>query len=62
MQWQKTFALLKTEMCRSEAFEDADDLIQELEEHINYYNTKWIKMGLYSLTPVEYRNQALIAG
>lgn len=54
------FALLKTEMFHGETFEDADDLIQELEEYIDYYNTKRIKMGLNGLTPVEYRNQALL--
>nr|WP_241560340.1 IS3 family transposase [Marinomonas rhizomae] len=56
------FALLKTEMFHGETFEDEDDLIQELEEYIDYYNTKRIKMGLNGLTPVEYRNQALLAG
>ncbi|RBP78213.1 integrase-like protein [Marinomonas rhizomae] len=49
-------------MFHGETFEDEDDLIQELEEYIDYYNTKRIKMGLNGLTPVEYRNQALLAG
>ncbi|WOD09270.1 IS3 family transposase [Marinomonas sp. GJ51-6] len=55
------FALLKTEMFHGEVFENADDLIQEIEEYIDYYNTKRIKMRLNGLTPVEYRNQALLA-
>ncbi|QUX94472.1 hypothetical protein C0J08_03160 [Marinomonas sp. CT5] len=63
MLWQRTFfALLKTEIFHGETFEDADDLIQKLEEYIDYYNTKRIKMGLNGLTPVEYRNQAMLAG
>ncbi|WP_410506493.1 IS3 family transposase [Marinomonas sp. GJ51-6] len=56
------FALLKTEMFHGETFENADDLIQEIEEYIDYYNTKRIKMRLNGLTPVEYRNQTLLAG
>ena len=49
------FALLKNH----QHFEDADDLIAHLNDYIEYYNTKRIKVKLNGLTPMEYRNQAL---
>ncbi len=55
------FALLKTEMYHNQHFEDADDLIAQIDEYIEYYNTKRIKVKLKGLTPMEYRNQALQA-
>ncbi|HFQ5101059.1 TPA: IS3 family transposase, partial [Vibrio vulnificus] len=55
------FALLKTEMYHNQHFEDADDLIAHIDEYIEYYNTKRIKVKLKGLTPIEYRNQALQA-
>ncbi len=53
------FALLKTEMYHGQYFEDADELIAHIDEYIEYYNTKRIKVKLKGLTLVEYRNQAL---
>ncbi|WP_368666850.1 IS3 family transposase [Xenorhabdus sp. PB62.4] len=55
------FALLKTEMYHRQHFKDADELIEKIEEYIEYYNTKRIKVKLKGLTPIEYRNQALHA-
>jgi len=55
------FGLLKTEMYHRQQFTDADELIEKLEEYIEYYNTKRIKVKLKGLTPIEYRNQALQA-
>jgi len=55
------FALLKTEMYHNQYFEDADDLITQIDEYIEYYNTKRIKVKLKGLTPIEYRNQAFQA-
>lgn len=55
------FALLKTEMYHNNHFKDANDLIEQIEEYIEYYNTKRIKAKLKGLTPIEYRNQALQA-
>lgn len=55
------FALLKTEMYHNHHFKDANDLIKHIEEYIEYYNTKRIKVKLKGLTPIEYRNQALQA-
>ncbi|WP_409274092.1 IS3 family transposase [Proteus mirabilis] len=42
-------------------FQNADELIDKIEEYIEYYNTKRIKVKLKGLTLVEYRNQALQA-
>ncbi|MGF1909525.1 IS3 family transposase, partial [Vibrio kasasachensis] len=55
------FALLKTEMYHNQSFEDADDLIEQIKEYIEYYNTKRIKVKLKDLTPIEYRTQTLKA-
>jgi transposase InsO family protein len=55
------FGLLKTEMYHRQKFNDADELIEKLDEYIEYYNTKRIKVKLKGLTPIEYRNQALQA-
>lgn len=55
------FGLLKSEMYHGHHFQDADELIDEIVEYIEYYNTKRIKAKLKGLTPVEYRNQALQA-
>ncbi|WP_019628950.1 IS3 family transposase, partial [Moritella marina] len=55
------FGLLKTEMYHRQKFKDADELIEKLDEYIEYYNTKRIKVKLKGLTPIEYRNQALQA-
>ncbi len=53
------FGLLKSEMYHGYRFRDADELIDKIDEYIEYYNTKRIKAKLKDLTPVEYRNQAL---
>ncbi|MFV0450513.1 MAG: IS3 family transposase, partial [Vibrio sp.] len=55
------FALLKTEMYHGQSITDADELIANIEEYIEYYNTKRIKVKFKGLTPIEYRNQAMQA-
>jgi len=55
------FGILKTEMYHQHKFIDADDLIQQIDEYIDYYNHKRIKLKLKGLSPVEYRNQTLVA-
>lgn len=55
------FGLLKSEMYHGYHFRDADELIENIDEYIEYYNTKRIKAKLKGLAPVEYRNQALRA-
>lgn len=55
------FGLLKTEMYHNEVFKSADELIKTIKEYIDYYNHKRIKLKLKGLSPIEYRNQALVA-
>lgn len=57
------FGLLKSEMYHGHHFQNADELIDKIDEYIEYYNSKRIKvkLKLKGLTPVEYRNQALQA-
>jgi putative transposase len=55
------FAVLKTEMFHHHDFDSADDLIMKIDEYIEYYNTIRIKVKLNGLTPIEHRNQALLA-
>ncbi len=43
------FALLKTEMYHNQNFEDADALIEQIKEYIEYYNTKRIKVTFAKL-------------
>ncbi|OTQ02154.1 hypothetical protein B5S43_07570, partial [Gilliamella apicola] len=44
-----------------QCFQDTDELIEKIEEYIEYHNTKRIKARLKGLTLIEYRNQALQA-
>ena len=57
------FGLLKTEMFydQEHLYKDIDELIEAIEEYIFYYNNERIKARLKGLTPVEFRNQALLA-
>lgn len=55
------FGILKTEMFHNEVFRNAEDLIEKIKEYIDYYNNKRIKQKLKGLSPIEYRNQALLA-
>lgn len=55
------FALLKTEMYHGQSYNSVDELLTNIEEYIEYCNTKRIKLKLKGLTPVEYRSQVLQA-
>ena len=57
------FGLLKTEMFYEQEYKykNLDELIKAIEEYIEYYNNERIKDRLKGLTPIEYRNQALVA-
>ena len=57
------FGLLKTEIFYGfeNQYQSIDELIQAIEEYINYYNNDRIKSRLKGLTPMEYRNQALMS-
>jgi len=56
------FGLLKTEMFydHEQSYKNTDELIKAIDEYIHYYNYERIKTRLKGLTPIEYRNQALI--
>lgn len=55
------FGKLKNEMFYKHEYEfkTLDDLRQSIEEYIDYYNTKRIKVKLKGLTPCQARHQAL---
>lgn len=55
------FGILKSEMYHGQKFKDADELIKEIKAYIYYYNHKRIKLKLKGLSPVDYRNQALVS-
>ncbi len=55
------FGMLKSEMFHNETFKNADELITNIKEYIDYYNNERIKLKLKGLSPIQYRNQALVA-
>ncbi len=52
---------LKAEQYYLNKYYSMDELKREIKEYINFYNTKRLQENLKGLTPIEYRNQALIA-
>ena len=54
------FGLLKTEMFYKHKFDSAEQLINEIENYIDYYNNKRIKCKLKGLSPVPYRIQSSV--
>ena len=52
---------LKSEMYYLNKFYTPDNLINSIEEYIEFYNNKRFQAKLKCLTPMEYRNQALLA-
>lgn len=57
------FGLLKTEMFYDQEYKyhNLEELTKAIEEYIEYYNNERIKSRLKGLTPIEYRNQALVS-
>lgn len=55
------FGILKTEMYHYHEFKDADELINEIDKYIDYYNYERIKLKLNGQSPVQYRHNALLA-
>lgn len=53
------FGVLKTEMFYGNKFDSAEQLIEEIENYIDYYNNRRIKAKLKGLSPVQYRIQSL---
>ncbi|MED6321331.1 MAG: IS3 family transposase, partial [Pseudomonadota bacterium] len=45
----------------NKTFKDANELIENIKEYIDYYNNERIKLKLKGLSPIQYRNQALVA-
>lgn len=56
------FGIMKTEMFygQEKNYETIESLKIAIDEYINYYNTKRIKVKLKGLTPAQYRNQSLL--
>ena len=55
------FGLLKSELLYFQNFDSIEHFKTELEKYLYYYNNKLIKLKLNGLTPVELRNQAILA-
>ena len=53
------FGLLKSELFYLEKFKSIEDFREKLDEYIDYYNTRRIKVKLKGLSPVEYRTKSL---
>ena len=53
------FGLLKSELFYLEKFESIEDFREKLDEYIDYYNNRRIKVKLKGLSPVEYRTKSL---
>lgn len=49
------FGRLKTEFFYGRDFKTADDLVEDLGEWIDWYNTERIKISLGGMSPVDYR-------
>ena len=56
------FGIMKSEMFYGQEnnYRDIIELKSAIEEYIDYYNNKRIKVKLKGLTPAEYRNQSLL--
>ena len=53
------FELLKSELFYFEKFKSIEDFREKLDENIDYYNNRRIKVKLKGLSPVEYRTKSL---
>ena len=53
------FGLLKSELFYLEKFKSIEDFREKLDEYIDYYNNRRIKVKLKGLSPVEYRTKSL---
>ena len=55
------FGLLKSELLYLQDFDSLAQFRTELEEYLDYYNNRRIKLKLNGLTPAQHRSQAIIA-
>lgn len=49
------FGIMKSELLYAQEFESAENFIEELEQYVEYYNNKRIKLRLGGMSPVQYR-------
>ena len=57
--WPEQVGLLKSELFYFEKFKSIEDFKEKLDEYIDYYNNRRIKVKLKGLSPVEYRTKSL---
>ncbi|WP_368388717.1 transposase [Schaalia turicensis] len=55
------FAHLKAELFYQQAFTNTEDLANQIQDYIHWYNNQRIQQRLEGMTPNEYRNHALVA-
>ena len=55
------FGHLKAEMYHGEHFATVEDFTRTVDEYIQWYNTERIQERLEGMTPMEYRNHALLS-
>ena len=55
------WGIIKSEMYYLQKFHTFEDLKQAIDEYIDFYNMKRLQKNLKGLTPMEYRNQTLVA-
>ena len=55
------FGLLKSELLYLQNFDSLAQFRTELEDYLDYYNNRRIKLKLNGLTPAQHRSQAIIA-
>jgi putative transposase len=54
------FGLLKTEFFHNQSFTSVEQFQKELENYIDYYNNRRIKVKLKGLSPVQFRTQSFV--
>lgn len=53
------FGILKTELLYLQKFSSLENFIQELNDYLDYYNNRRIKIKLKGMSPVKYRTHSL---
>jgi transposase InsO family protein len=55
------WGIIKSEMYYLQRFHNFNELQNAIDKYINFYNTRRLQGKLKGLTPIEYRNQTLVA-
>ena len=55
------WGIIKTEMYYLRRFHHFDELQRAIDRYIDFYNTRRLQEKLKALSPIEYRNQSLVA-